>query len=707
MPEPDARITTPLAAFRSPDQAAVLRIDAAFLDENQDRINWLLERLKRSTAGIRGRLCVVATPTTLTLEQAEQSPELTPTLVALIAQAYANHLRSRPEGRQSAFVGFDARFLSAEFGDIFTRVLLGNGIRVARDRGGQPTATPVTSFMANYLGLGAGIQITASHNPPSNNGIKSSTHYGGVDTDDVSAQIAAQVKELATAGGEIRLAARPSGHTDEYDAKALYGEHYLRATFPPETVEPLRQALDSGAEFLFDGLHGVGGATMIAYLDAVLERGDWEGRVHLLNETPDPTIGGIARPDPGDPGTLELSGAIKHLVNHPRILVSVTADMDADRIGTAVIIPVDRVADARALGLFVSEFRGQAGSVWALRFTPNQIFTLLAYDRLRSALRQQGEAPDPARLHVLSTIATTQLAQRVAATLGATFHAAAVGFKNLGKLAYDLDQERTGQIPIILMEESGGAQVGPFAPWNARGDTIHRDKDTCALALALFCLASRLHLEERSLLDSYRDLIEATDVIAYFERLDVFLPDQPTAEDPSQAAAAGQIKLRLLDRLMALAKPSGEPELCRLLGFEPSQPIGSAPEPLTHVSLLLPVDGGWQWRSPTPRRAVAADGSRLEWYLAGPLPHDGLAVTCYAPNGQTRWWCLVRASGTEPILRVYMEVLERPAAPHPERLIDVFTPLLRHLGLDEYRLEPGADDYVTSYQQAVRSKYGV
>src|SRR5207248_6352581 len=122
------------------------------------------------------------------------------------------------------FVGFDARFLSDVFGEIFTRVFVGNGVRVVRDRGAEPSPTPVTSFMAVYCRLGGGIQITASHNPPNHNGVKSSTWYGGVDTDDISDRIADELRVLVQDGGEVRFGALPSPLVTEVDAKGAYGE---------------------------------------------------------------------------------------------------------------------------------------------------------------------------------------------------------------------------------------------------------------------------------------------------------------------------------------------------------------------------------------------------------------------------------------------------------------------------------------------------
>jgi len=368
-----------------PTASATLAVDAAFLARYRAQIDWLLDRLRKSTAGVRG--LIAATPDVIEEDpdHLDAIPQLHPAIVALFAQAYANYYRTLPAEQRAAFVGFDGRFFSRCFAEIFMRVFAGNGLRVLRDHDGEPTPTPVTSFMPVALGLGGGIMITASHNPPVFNGIKSSTWYGGVDTDAISERIAAEVRALTAGGGVIRLGPLPPPERDPVDAKGIYARTYLGATFDPATLAPLREALARGAAFLFDGLFGVGSMAMRRYLDTLLPDGCWQRGIHLLNERVDPRIGGIAKPDPSDPNTLVLSGAIDFLVRHPNTLLSVTADMDADRIGTAVVIPAERVARARRLGLFVSEFPTERGSVWTVRFTANQIFTLIAYDRLLAA----------------------------------------------------------------------------------------------------------------------------------------------------------------------------------------------------------------------------------------------------------------------------------------------------------------------------------
>ncbi len=696
------------SVLATPLSRADVLMDSAFLTRHRANLDWLLDRLSKSTAGVRGLIADSPKLHELSLEQAARSTQLSPVVVATIAQAYAAYLRQQGEGA-AAFVGFDARFLSRDFGIIFTRIFAGNGVRVVRDWRGESTPTPVTSFLSALLGLNGGIQITASHNPANYNGVKSSTAYGGVDTDDVSDRIAEEIHTLLR-GGVLRFGSVDDPLVEAVDAKGLYLKHYLQAVFPGRDLAPLQAAIERGDGFLFDGLHGVGGQAMARYLDALLPGVNWRRSVHLLNAVPNPSIGGIEKPDPSDPDTLVHSGAIAHLTAHPEVLVSVTADMDADRIGTAVLIPPEKLESARKYGLFVTEF---PGGVNAVRFTPNQVFTLIAYDRLVTLTGKSGSALRAERAlsqegpscHLITTIASSVLAEQLARTFRLQFHQTAVGFKNLGKLAYEIDQRRTGDVVLALREESGGAQIGPFEPWSERGDTIHRDKDTCALALALFNLAARLKADGRSVLEFYLEMAEQFGSLAYFERLDAYLPDKPTAEDPKRADQAGAVKAEVLDRLISLADPSNARTLLGLLGFDPATAVEEAPHELTEISLLVKDGGVWKTVHPLARRFRVPGGGRLEYYRAGPMPHDGLRLTVYHPDGEISHWCLVRASGTEAMLRVYMEIVEPYSGPQPERLISHFEPLLRHLGLADYRLEPGDPDYIAAYAAAVRSKY--
>jgi phosphomannomutase len=255
---------------------------------------------------------------------------------------------------------------------------------------------------------------------------------------------------------------------------------------------------------------------------------------------------------------------------------------------------------------------------------------------------------------------------------------------------------------LALMEESGGAQIGPFHPWNPQGDTIHRDKDTCALAVALFNLGARMAASSQSVLDFYLEMAEQLGGLAYFERLDAYLPDKAVAENPGRAEEANAVKTDVLTRLVGLS--SDHHALLSLLGYQPELTNRLPDTELASISLLVKRDGVWQDLHPTAHRYQCGSDT-VEFYRAGVADHDGMRINVRDASGAIRHWCLVRASGTEAVLRVYMEIVEPKQGPQPARLADTFEPLLCYLGLDRYRLDASSPDYVSAFRATVSLKY--
>src|SRR5689334_6251169 len=115
MPDPSPRQAPDLPALlESPGQESAIAVDSRFAAIHARNVAWLLDRLSKSTAGVRGLMADTPRLTELSVAAAEASPQLSPSIVALIAQAYARYFLS--VGNASAFVGYDARFLSPEFG---------------------------------------------------------------------------------------------------------------------------------------------------------------------------------------------------------------------------------------------------------------------------------------------------------------------------------------------------------------------------------------------------------------------------------------------------------------------------------------------------------------------------------------------------------------------------------------------------------------
>ena len=709
---------------------------SAIMRQYRSNVEWAIDRMRKSTAGTRG---------VLDTDDILGGPQLNAAVVTLMAQGYANYINNNfPREERGAFIGFDPRYFSKEFAQIFTRVLLANGIKVYRDINEMPTATPLTSYMAYFFNVACGIEITSSHNPPNQNGIKSQTIYGGVDTDAISAKIAKEVQKLYDAGmagkGVIKVAPYDLSRIDIVNAKEIYLDNYLKRIFTEDYVVMMKKAMDNDAKFLFDGLYGIGGATIEYYLDKLFSGYDWRSKIIIMNDKMDPAIGGIKRPDPSRPETLELSGALEKLATTPAVLVSVTADMDADRIGTGVIIPEKDVARAKKYGLFVSQMKFGGKVVNIVRFTPNQIFTMIAYDKALEAYQEAIGTRDLAaidkahedkipNLYLLTSIPSSLIAKAMIERLRGTAVLTTVGFKNLGDQARQLDSKRNVKDATIvaLMEESGGANVGPVRAADkrdSRGTSIHRDKDTISLALSLYGSAARLSLEGKNLLDEYIEMAQNLGGLFYYDRLDAYLPDQESAEnlDPVEAQKADAVKQEIIKRFRAidhviepgkavsnLDDGNNMATLIGLFGKSPSDIKDTAEFTVPNTVLLVENDKTheWEYISPKAKRIEFKDGESIEVFHTGRSDQEGPSITLYGRDGKMKARTLIRPSGTESLIRVYMEIFEPQNNPEPEHIYRYFIPLLRYLGLDQYSLKQGGPNYVDDYVASIDKKYDI
>ncbi|MDD3906312.1 MAG: hypothetical protein PHS46_07300 [Candidatus Omnitrophica bacterium] len=693
-------------------------------------IKWAIDRMQKSTAGTRG---------IIDKDDVLGGPQLNAAVVAFMAQGYADYIKNNfPAEQQAVFIGFDPRYFSREFAQIITRVFLANGIIVYRDENEAYSQTPVTSYMAYHFKLACGIEITSSHNPPNQNGIKSMTWYGGVDTDDVSAKIASYIQKRYEDGlkgkGTLKIAAYDTSTIRTVPAKKIYYENYMSRLFDANTVTTMKQAMDNGARFIFDGLYGVAGSSMEYYLNRIFTDYDWRGKIIVMNGTPDSAIGGIARPDPSNPKTLELSGVLEKLASTPGVLIAATADMDADRIGTSVIIPDKDVERAKRCGLFVSQMRFAGNTVNIVRFTPNQIFTLIAYERVLQAYERkigtrgfdaiqkaiaEGRAPE---LYLLTSIPSSLIAKQMMEKFGGKVILTTVGYKNLGYEAERIERENPNAIVVALTEESGGGQIAPFMR-DTRGRGVHKDKDTIVLALALFSQASRLYNDgNKNLLDLYSDMAEKLGGLFYYERIDAYLPNQQMAESLSledQQTAEG-IKAdfvrhyRAIDHVTEpgavksnLDDPKNISTLASLFGKSAKNIVSVQEVPVVNTILLVGEGDNWQHIQPVAKRFVFEDGEVIEVFHTGRNDQEGPSIAIYNPDGTLKARTLLRASGTESLIRIYLEIFEPQANPNPGNLVTYFRPLLEYLGLQNYSLKSGGENYLSEYASSVSKKYDI
>ncbi|MDE3064767.1 MAG: phospho-sugar mutase [Acidobacteriota bacterium] len=212
-------------------------------------------------------------------------------------------------------VGRDARRGSEEFNDEVVAVLLGAGVAVHEMPG--PLPTPLVAYAVKALGAAAGIMVTASHNPPQDNGYKLYAADG--------AQIVAPHDEIverhAAAAATPSLGSRgdPGHHVIGGDLLDAYRTHMVQRFGAP-----------SDLAIAYTPLHGVGGATMISLF---AEAGFANVHVAASQFAPDAAFPTVAFPNPEEPGALDEAIATAEAAGADLVLAN---DPDADRLGVAV-----------------------------------------------------------------------------------------------------------------------------------------------------------------------------------------------------------------------------------------------------------------------------------------------------------------------------------------------------------------------------------
>ncbi len=285
---------------------------------------------------------------------------------------------------QGVVVGRDARRGSEAFNDEVVAVLLGLGVTVFEMP--RPLPTPLVAFAVRALGAVAGIMITASHNPPADNGYK----LYGPDGSQIIAPHDAVVEAAMANAAVPPLGSRGSAHHHVIPETTLtqYFDHMV-ARFRVPTND---------FAIVYTPLHGVGGDPMVRlFADAGYQS------VHVVSEqfAPDGAFPTVAFPNPEEPGALDLAFALAKELSASLVVAN---DPDADRL---CIAAVDATGAWRAL-------RG------------DEIGWLLGDVALRSA--QPGDV-------VATTIVSSSLLGTMADDLGVTYRETLTGFKWVSKAA--------------------------------------------------------------------------------------------------------------------------------------------------------------------------------------------------------------------------------------------------------------------------------
>ncbi len=315
--------------------------------------------------------------------------------VERVAQATADYWSSNPISgtERKAVVGYDRRFLSAEFAQRAAEVFAGNDFQVVLSP--EPVPTPSVSFAVKARRAVGGVMITASHNPPIFNGFKLKSHFGG--------------------SAEAAICQAVESFLDRSPVKALpltegrRSRRIILADPRPPHFAALKKLVDfkliagSRLRFAHEALFGVGAGCFDQLLAGTT------CRVTTLNAAHDTLFGGI-NPEPIARNYVRSSAFLKR---HPHDICLVT-DGDADRVGG---------------------MDGRGGYL-----STHQIICLLLH-HLAENRREQGR--------VVKALTTTSMVDKMCAALGIELQETGVGFKYIGA-------EMIKGGVLLGAEESGG-----------------------------------------------------------------------------------------------------------------------------------------------------------------------------------------------------------------------------------------------------------
>lgn len=524
------------------DELAGLITRAASGDENavaelDDRFG---SRLAFGTAGLRGEL-------------GAGSNRMNRVLVAQAAAGFAAYLREKsPDRAPTVVIGYDGRRNSRVFATDSAEIFAGAGLRAVLLPRLLPT--PVLAFAVRHLQADAGVMVTASHNPPNDNGYK--VYLGGADAGSqivapADAEIAAHIEKVADAGDVGALPRSASYETAGEDVVSAYIEATAAVAPAPSSA--------SGLRWVYTAMHGVGWET----LSRIVERAGYPQPMVVGEQlSPDATFRTVAFPNPEEPGAMDLAFAKARRVQADFILAN---DPDADRLAVAIPDP-------------------SADGGWR-RLTGNEVGLLLGARAARAAQGTPGAA-------LACSLVSSPGLGAIAAHHGLDFHETLTGFKWISRA------------PGIVFgyEEALGYLVNP--------GTV-RDKDGISAAVAVLGLAA----EARDRGVGIADLLdELGETYGHFASGQVSI-----RVDDVSIIADVMLSLRTLPPTMIGAHPIGAAE--DLLNAAPGAPTGDV------------------------LRYRLADGSRV----------------------------IVRPSGTEPKLKVYIDAKAESAERARETVAELDT----------------------------------
>ncbi|ACZ22463.1 phosphomannomutase [Sanguibacter keddieii DSM 10542] len=479
------------------------------------------------------------------------------------------HRHEAAPARPKIVVGYDARHNSHTYALDSAAVFTAAGLDVVLLPSALPT--PVLAFAVRHLDADAGVMVTASHNPPADNGYK--VYLGGraVTGSGQGAQIVPPFDALIAA----KIAAAPAAAQvpRAEDGWSIAGPDVLEAYL----ASVGRLAVDEAPrdlKIVVTPLHGVGGAVVESVL-----RGAGYHDVFLVPEQaePDPAFPTVAFPNPEEPGAIDLSLAYAQTLGADLVIAN---DPDADRCAVAV-------KDHRAVLDHAKNSGGDTG--------PQEGWRMLHGDEVGALLGELVASSATSGL-LASSIVSSRLLGRIATAHGLDHASTLTGFKWISRV----------DGLVFGYEEALGYCVDPAQV---------RDKDGISAALRMVQLADTLKAQGRTLVDALDDLARAhglhlTDQLSArftdLAQIPATMQRLRTAPPASLAGSAVVETVDLSDGVDGLPPTDG----LRLLAEDGSRvivrPSGTEPKVKCYLEVIVPVAGDASVDEVSEARQVAS-----------------------------------------------------------------------------------------------------
>lgn len=321
-------------AWLAEDPDAETRDELAKLVEAQD-VAELTARfsgtLQFGTAGLRGEL-------------GAGPMRMNRSVVIRAAAGLAAYLKAKGQTGGLVVIGYDARHKSADFARDTAAVMTGAGLRAAVLS--RPLPTPVLAYAIRHLGAVAGVEVTASHNPPRDNGYKVYLGDGSQIVPPADAEIAAGIDAVRA----LADVPRPDSGWE------TLGEEVLDA-YLARTDAVLAEGSPRTARTVYTAMHGVGKDVLLA---AFARAGFPEPVLVAEQAEPDPDFPTVAFPNPEEPGAMDLAFAAARAAEPDLIIAN---DPDADRCAVAVKAGADwRMLRGDEVGALLAEHLVRRGA---------------------------------------------------------------------------------------------------------------------------------------------------------------------------------------------------------------------------------------------------------------------------------------------------------------------------------------------------------